>query len=578
MFSLNSLKSLKPYIWAHRKWLFFSLAMAIPLSALRVGPLPLVQFLMDEVLAKHRADKLYLVPLGVIGIYTLNLFVRFLHYYSIRIVVVNVNQKIREKLYQHLVNLSADYYSQQKSGALLSRITADPQHLDQGIAAINVVIREPITFAALLGYVFYMNWKLTILTFSIIPALAFVFMRTGKYVKGKIAHYQEQNGESYSTIHETISGIRIIHLFNLRNLSIQKFSEQLKEISHTLLKISKIEEFSSPMVELVTSFAIALILYCGALSVLDGKMTSGALFAFFTAFGLMINPIRQLADVNTRIHSAAAAMERINDFLSWEPSIKDAPHAQSIKLSNEIRLKNISFTYPNSSDRKVLNEISITIPVGKTIALVGQSGSGKSSIAQLLTRIYDVNTTDPDSGIFIDGVDLRKLKIEDWRNQVAVVSQDVFLFHDTIFNNISLGKPDATEAEVIDAAKKAFAYDFIQRLPEGFNTIVGDRGMKLSGGERQRISIARAFLRNSNLLILDEATSNLDQESEKIVQDTLEILMKGKTTLVIAHRLSTIRNADQIFVLREGKVIESGSYNELLQKQGEFTRLCQLSN
>ena len=208
---------------------------------------------------------------------------------------------------------------------------------------------------------------------------------------------------------------------------------------------------------------------------------------------------------------------------------------------------------------------------------MGQSGSGKSSIAQLLTRIYDVSSTDPDSGIFIDGIDLRNLKIEDWREQVAVVSQDVFLFHDTILNNISLGKPGATHDEVVEAAKKAFAYDFIQRMPEGFNTVVGDRGMKLSGGERQRISIARAFLRNSNLLILDEATSNLDQESEKIVQNTLETLMKGKTTLVIAHRLSTIRNADQIFVMREGKLIESGNYDALLQKNGEFTRLCQLS-
>ncbi len=577
MFSLHSLKSLKPYVWAHRKWLLFSLLMAFPLSALRVGPVPLVKYLMDEILAKKDASKLYLVPLGVIAIYTLNLFVRFLHYYSIRIVVVNVNQKIREKLYQHLVNLSSDYYSEQKSGSLLSRITADPAHLDQGIAAINVVIREPITFVALLIYVLYMNWKLTILTFAIVPVLGFVFMRTGKYVKSKIAHYQEQNGESYSTVQETISGIRVIHLFNLQNLSIQRFTDQLKEISKTLLKISKIEEFSSPMVELVTSFAIALILYMGGRSVLSGEMTSGDLIAFFTAFGMMINPIRQLADINTKIHAAAAAMDRINHFLSWESHVKDSENAKSIKLSKEIELKNISFTYPNSSDRKVLNNISIHIPVGKTIALVGQSGSGKSSIAQLLTRIYDVSNTDPSSGIFIDGIDLRNLKIEEWREQVAVVSQDVFLFHDTILNNISLGRPGASHDEVVEAAKKAFAYDFIQRMPEGFNTVVGDRGMKLSGGERQRISIARAFLRNSNLLILDEATSNLDQESEKIVQNTLETLMKGKTTLVIAHRLSTIRNADQIFVMREGKLIESGNYDTLLQKNGEFTRLCQLS-
>lgn len=577
MFSLSSLKSLKPYIWGYRKWLIFSLAMAIPLSALRVGPIPLVKYLIDEILDKKDASKLLLVPIGVIGLYALNLVVRFLHYYSIRIVVINVNQKIREKLYRHLVGLSADYFAQQKSGNLISRISADPWNLDQGIAAVNVVLREPVTLLALLGYVFYINWKLTLLTFAIVPLLAIVFTRTGKYVKGKINHYQEMNGESFSTIQETIAGIRVIHQFNLQNATIQKFIEQIGTISKTLLKISKIEELSSPIVELVTSFAIALILYCGGRAVLDGEMTSGDLIAFFTAFGVMLNPIRQLSDINTKLHTAAAAMERINDFLSWEPHVKDAAGAQSIKLSREIALKDVSFSYPSAPERKVLDHISISIPVGKTIALVGQSGSGKSSIAQLLTRIYDVNESGSSSGVFIDGVDLRKLKMDDWRNQVAVVSQDVFLFHDTIFNNIALGKPDATREEVIEAAKKAFAYDFVQRMPEGFDTVVGDRGMKLSGGERQRISIARAFLRNSNLLILDEATSNLDQESEKIVQDTLEVLMKGKTTLVIAHRLSTIRNADQIFVLREGKLIESGNYDELLKKQGEFSRLCQLS-
>ena len=249
--------------------------------------------------------------------------------------------------------------------------------------------------------------------------------------------------------------------------------------------------------------------------------------------------------------------------------------AREIVIQKEITLKNIFFTYP-STERKVLDGVSLTIPMGKTIALVGQSGSGKSSIAQLITRIYDVDNS-ADGGIFIDGVNVRDLKVENWRDQVAVVSQDVFLFHDTIYNNIALGKIGASKEEVHEAARKAFAYDFIQKMPEGFDSIVGDRGMKLSGGERQRISIARAFLRNANLLILDEATSNLDQESEKIVQNTLEVLMKNKTTLVIAHRLSTIRNADHIFVLREGKLMEDGSYDSLLQKNGEFARLCQLS-
>jgi len=574
MFSLGSLKGLKPYLMPYRKWLVFSLIMAIPLSLLRAGPLPLIKYLIDDVLVKRDEHQLLLIPIAIIALYTLNLVVRFLHYYAIRIVVVNASQDLREDLYSHLIGLSSDYFSEKKSGALLSRVTADPQNLDGGIAAFNVVIREPITFLALLGYTLYTNWKLTLLTFTIVPALALVFGRTGKYIKHKITEYQEQNGESYSTIQEAISGIRVIHLFNLQAVSNSRFSKQMTEITRLLLKISKMEEVASPMIELVTSFAIALILYFGGLSVLKGEMTSGDLFAFFTAFGMMINPIRQIADVNSKLHSAAAAMERIQDFLSWKPRIQNAPNARPIQsVSRGIEFKNVEFAYPDSPQRRVLNGIRFSLPVGKTVALVGQSGSGKSSIVQLLTRLYDIQG----GSIEIDGVDLRELDLNQWRSQVAVVSQDVFLFHDTIFNNILMGRPDASRDEVTEAARKAFAFEFIQRLPQGFDTLVGDRGVKLSGGERQRISIARAFLKNAHCLILDEATSNLDNESEKIVQRTLETLMQNKTTLVIAHRLSTIQNADEIIVLREGNIVEQGHYTELMSQKGEFNRLAALS-
>ena len=348
----------------------------------------------------------------------------------------------------------------------------------------------------------------------------------------------------------------------------------MTDISKLLLKISKIEEFASPMVELITSIAIALILFYGGRTVLNGEMTSGSLVAFFTAFGMMINPVRQIADINSKLHSAAAAMERINQFLSWESKIKEAKTPLPISsIRKGIEFQEVVFGYPDTPDRSVLKGVSFEVPIGKTVALVGQSGSGKSSIVQLLTRLYDVQK----GAILVDGVSLKELKIFDWRNQVAVVSQDVFLFHDTIFNNILMGRLDATREEVMEAAKKAFAHDFIMRLPEKFETIVGDRGLKLSGGERQRISIARAFLINANCLILDEATSHLDNESEKIVQKTLETLMQNRTTLVIAHRLSTIQHADQIIVMREGEIIERGHYEDLMRRQGEFNRLASLA-
>jgi subfamily B ATP-binding cassette protein MsbA len=574
MFSIRFLRALKPYLWPDKNWLLFSLVMAIPLSLLRTGPIPLVKILIDEILLKKDTSKLIYVPFAIIGLYTVNLFVRFLHYYSIRIAVVNTNRRVREKMYEHLIHLSADYFSEKRSGALLSRVTADPFQLDSGISSLNVLIREPVLFCVLFGYALYTNWRLTLLTLTIVPALGWVFSRSGKYIKSKIAEYQEWNGESYSSAQEAISGIRVIHLYNLAGPQIRKYSDQLGTITRLLLRISKMEEIAGPVVELITSVSIALILYFGGKAVLDGEMTSGDLVGFFTAFGMMVNPIRSLSDINSKMNTASASMERIQEFLSWQPRIRSRENAVRIdSIERGIEFKEVGFHYPDSPERSVIRDVSFSLPLGSTVALVGQSGSGKSSIVQLLTRLYDVSA----GAILIDGKDLRDLALDSWRDQVAVVSQDVFLFHDTIFNNILMGRPGATAEEVQEAARKAHALDFIQRLPKGFDTLVGDRGIKLSGGERQRISIARAFLKDSRCLILDEATSNLDNESEKIVQKALEELMENRTTLIIAHRLSTIRSADEILVLKEGRILERGNYDTLLAHPGEFKRLVEFS-
>jgi subfamily B ATP-binding cassette protein MsbA len=574
MFSIRFLRALKPYLWPDKNWLLFSLAMAIPLSLLRTGPIPLVKILIDEVLLKKDTAKLIYVPFAIIGLYTINLFVRFLHYYSVRIAVVNTNRRVREKMYEHLIGLSADYFSEKRSGALLSRVTADPFHLDSGIASLNVLIREPVLFLVLFGYALYTNWRLTLLTLTIVPALGWVFSRSGKYIKSKIAEYQEWNGESYSSAQEAISGIRVIQLYNLTGSQFRKYSDQLATITRLLLRISKMEEIAGPVVELITSVSIALILYFGGKAVLEGEMTSGDLVGFFTAFGMMVNPIRSLSDINSKMNTASAAMERIEEFLSWKPRIRDRENAIRVtSIEHGVEFKSVGFHYPDSPERPVIADVSFSLPLGSTVALVGQSGSGKSSIVQLLTRLYDVTS----GSILIDGKDLRDLALDSWRDQVAVVSQDVFLFHDTIFQNILMGRPGATAEEVREAARKAHALDFIQRLPKAFDTLVGDRGIKLSGGERQRISIARAFLKDSKCLILDEATSNLDNESEKIVQIALEELMENRTTLIIAHRLSTIRNADEILVLKEGRILERGNYDTLLAHPGEFKRLVEFS-
>lgn len=575
MFSLGSLKSLKPYIAPYKNWMIFSLVMAIPLALVKSAPVLLLQYFVDDVLVKKDLSKLLFYTFLTVGISVVNFPIRFFHYYSIRMVVVNVNQRVREKLYEHLISLSADFFSEQKAGVLLSRVTADPANLDNGIASMSALVREPVTFLALLIYVLRMNWRLTILTFVIVPGLAFVFGKTGKYIKHKIKVYQIENGETYGLIQEALGGIRVIHHFNLEKNLLARFSNQMTGVSKLLLKISKMEELSGPSIEVVTSIASALILYYGGGAVIRGDMTTGDLLAFIAAFGVMINPIRQMADINSKLHSAAAAMERIDEFLSWEPKVKSELDSASIhSIKTGIEFKNVSFAYPDTPDRKVLKHVNFSLPLGKTVALVGQSGSGKSSIVQLLTRLYDVTS----GSIQIDGVELKNLNLKQWRDQVAVVSQDVFLFHDTIYKNILLGKPTASHEEVMEAARKAFAFDFVSRLPQGFETLVGDRGVKLSGGERQRISIARAFLKDSPCLILDEATSNLDNESEKLVQQTLEKLMQHRTTLVIAHRLSTIQNADHIIVMKQGEIQEHGTYAELMKTSGEFERLVSFAD
>jgi subfamily B ATP-binding cassette protein MsbA len=323
------------------------------------------------------------------------------------------------------------------------------------------------------------------------------------------------------------------------------------------------------MVELITAFAIALVIHYGGSQVLAGQMTSGELFAFFLAFGLMMHPIRLLNDVSMKLHTASAACERIFQVFDWKTRLTESPDPKPIsELHDRIRLMDVRFAYPDAAEREVLRGVSFDIPKGQAVALVGASGAGKSSLVSLLPRVFDVTA----GSITLDGQDIRDLKLSDLRGMMAVVSQDIFLFNDTVAENIRCGNLDASFEEIREAARRAHALEFIERLSDGFDTRIGDRGQKLSGGEKQRLSIARAFLRKAPILILDEATSALDNRSEKAVQAALEELMRGRTTLVIAHRLSTIQNADRILVIKNGQVVESGRHDELLALRGEYAR------
>lgn len=569
MKSLLRLKSyLKPYFWL----IVISMSLAIPLSALRASPVPLVKYLVDGPLVSHDEHKLMLFPVAVIALYLMNFLVRFFHYYLLRVVIHRVNQQIKNDLFDHLLGLSADYYTSESTGALISRVGADPQYIDGGIACLNILVREPITFLFLFGYALHLNWRLTLITLLVFPPLAYVFSATGRNLKRYISKITEENGRLFSTLQESFTGIRVIQLFHLEHYVRKKFRERSSNFTGFLLKTAVLEEASHPMVELLTSFVIALVIYYGGHQVLKNRMTPGDLLAFFTTFALMMNPVRNMNDVNIRLNQAASACDRIFKVFDLKSHLIEKNNPISIHtFQKEISIEDVSFAYPDSPERCVLKKISFKIPQGNVVALVGASGAGKSSFVSLLPRIFDVT----EGTIRIDGHDIRDLTLSDLRNLIAVVSQDVFLFNDTIEENIRCGNLSASQVEIREAAQKAHALEFIERLPDGFKTVIGDRGQKLSGGERQRISIARAFLRQSPILILDEATSSLDSTSERAVQSALDELMQNRTTLIIAHRLSTIRHADQIFVLKEGEIVEAGRHDDLLSLDGEYARFHQ---
>jgi len=571
---MRSLLKLRPFIQPHWGLILISSCLAFPLAAIRLGPAPVVRYMLDDLLLRKDGSKLIWFPVALVGLYAVNFIVRFGHYFALKTVIIRVNQKLKNRIFEHLLGLSADYFTAQSTGTLISRTGVDPQYVDAGLACINVLIREPITLIFLFGYTLMTNWRLTLITLIVAPVLAWVFSATGRNLKRYISKITELSASLYSTLQESFTGIRMIKIFKLENYVHEKFLEKNEQSAQFLLKTSLMEEISHPLVEFLTALALAPIIYYGGLQVLVGKMTPGDLFGFFTAFALMMNPIRMLNDVNIKLHQASGACERIFEIFDWKSHLHEPLLPRPIEeLRVGIQVRNVTFAYPDAPNRVVLKNVSFNIPKGKAMAIVGASGAGKSSLVNLLPRIFDVSS----GSIQIDGHDIRELALDDLRRMIAVVSQDIFLFNDSVEENIRCGRLDATKAQIREAARRANALDFIETLPQGFESNIGDRGQKLSGGEKQRLSIARAFLRESPILILDEATSSLDATSERAVQRALDELMLNRTTLIIAHRLSTIRHADIILVLKDGEIVETGDHDDLMRLGGQYAEFHETS-
>lgn len=488
---------------------------------------------------------------------------------------------IRNDLYRKIMILPLSFYSHHKKGDIMARITTDVQEIEVSIISyLDTFIKSPITILAYFAYMLGVSWRLTLFVLILLPIGGLIIGAIGKSLKKDSLDGQNRFAGMLATIEETIGGLRIIKAFNAIDYSSEKFNEQNGLYTRVIKFVNRKRDLSSPMSEFLSSIIISIVVWFGATLILDAAATPGAepsitaanFIAYIVVFSQIISPAKSFSQGFYSLQKGMASADRIFEVLDAEEVIVEKQDALELPDFNDsIIYNNVSFHY-NEVD--VLHNINLTIPKGKMIALVGESGGGKSTLVDLLPRFYDVSA----GHIFIDGTDIRDFKISDVRGLMGIVSQESILFNDTVFNNIAFGLEHATREAVIEAAKIANAHDFIMEMEDGYDTVIGDRGMNLSGGQRQRISIARAVLKNPPILILDEATSSLDTESERLVQEALAKVMTNRTSIVIAHRLSTIQNADEILVMVKGQIVERGKHEELIEKGGVYKRLTDLQS
>ena len=510
----------------------------------------------------------------IIGMFLLKNLSNYLAMYNITFLRNGILKDLRDTLYQKVIKFPLSFYSEKTKGDTIARLTSDVEEVRNSVLSmLEMIVREPLTILFSLISMLILSTKLTLFVFIFIPISGFLISKVGKSLKKGSLKVQKEQGIFLSIIEETMSGLRIIKAFNAEGIFKKRFEDSTTRYTQYSNKVLNRQNVASPLSELLGIMVIGILLiYGGYLVFVDGTMGASFFVGYITLAYNILTPAKAISKASYTLKRGDGASQRILEFLETENTIQDATHPTAKKsFDQHITINNISFKY---DDAYVLKDFSLEIPKGKTVALVGQSGSGKSTIANLVTRFYDVNQ----GNIAIDGIDIKQMPLFDLRNLMGMVSQDSILFNDTVANNLRLGKPDATDEEIIEAAKIANAHDFITHLPNGYDTNIGDAGGKLSGGQKQRLSIARAVLKNPPIMILDEATSARDTESERLVQDALEKMMKNRTSIVIAHRLSTIQSADTIVVMQKGKIVEQGSHAELLAADNVYKKLVSMQS
>jgi len=529
----------------------------------------IIKPITDELGKPHAQGYMVGLGLAVVVIF----FLRGLGTYFHTVIMNRIGQRIvtdvQQEMYRHLLSADLAFFHANASGQLISRLTNDVGVMRQAVAeCLTSSFKGGLTLAFLVGVMFYQNWHLALGAFVVFPVSAWFVTRIGKRMRKISANTQAETGNYASFLSQTFQGMRHVKAYGMESLESSRVHEITENIYQLALKGYRASASSNPMAEILSGFAIATVfIYCDW-QVAHGYLTTGAVYSFIMAFVLAYDPMKRTAKVNAQFQAGLAAAERVFSLLDVQPTIVDRPDAVELEAAEyPVGIEDAEFRYMDGT--LALNRLTIKVPHGKTVAIVGPSGAGKSTIINLIPRFYDVQS----GRITVAGRDVRDVTLSSLRSKIALVSQETALFDDTVRANIAYGKFGATEDEIEAAAVAAFADSFIRNLPQGYDTIVGEHGVKLSGGQRQRIAIARAMLRNAPILLLDEATSALDNESERAVQAALKRLQQGRTTIVVAHRLSTIVDADQIVVLEHGAVVEQGTHAQLLEKQGVYARL-----
>ena len=561
----------KPY----RIRFFQAVVMMALVAGLKGGGVYLIKPIVDNVLI-HKQPGMFLAVLIIIPSFFL---LKFAACYTLAYLMSWIGQRatqsIRDDLFSHLHELSVEFYWRRRSGEIMSRVTNDLTGVQSCLQTLPLyLVRDTLTFGVLLFVLFYLHWKFALITLLVIPMAGAVLYVLGRKMRSASARSQEVTAEIYHRFQESLQGMAIVKAFNYEESAVKKFRGKNADLFSQMMKYLRATALSGPLMELTGGLALTFLIFYGGKEIFADKLTPGEFFAFLGGFLAAYAPLKNIARSNSTLQMGLASWQRIAQLLDEKPSVRISSSPGPVpSLKGDIRFDNVSYRYPGSGQFAV-RDLNIRIKPGEVVAFAGPSGSGKTTIVHLCLRLFD-----PASGsVSYDGHDLKDLDLKGLRSHMGLVTQETVLFDDTVFNNIALGRTGVSMEDVISASKAADAHDFISGLPQGYSTVLGERGAKLSGGQRQRLAIARAVLKKPSVLVLDEATSNLDTASEKSIQGALERVLAGHTVIMVAHRLSTIEKADRIFVLDRGQIAESGSHRELLKKPGIYSKLYRIQS